>query len=128
MRGTHGKVVADTPLIADVASQVLRDGGNAIGAGVAAVFATGVLAHTHHSLGGEVPILVYLAGEGRVACINGIGPAPRAATAAHFTGTFGGIPDEDSLANAPVPGQTDALILGRQHVLRHGEQQHGNPP
>ncbi|MCR4424897.1 MAG: gamma-glutamyltransferase family protein [Firmicutes bacterium] len=111
VRGLNGAVSAGHPLVADVALQVLKDGGNAIDAGVAATLATCVLEHTHHSFGGESPILVYTAKTGTAVAINGVGPAPVAATAEFFLDTVGGIPDEDSILNAPVPGTFDALIL-----------------
>lgn len=111
VRGVNGMVSAGHPLVAEIALQVLKDGGNAVDAGIAALLGTCVMEHTHHSLGGESPILIYDANLKKTVAINGVGPAPKAATEEFFITEVGGIPDEDSILNAPVPGTLDAMVL-----------------
>lgn len=110
VRGTHGIVGSGSPLVSTVAIDVLKKGGNAADAGVAALFATMVVEHTHHSLGGESPILYYSAKDKKVYAINGIGSAPKLATREYFE-KLGYIPDEDSFLIAPVPGTLDGAVL-----------------
>ena len=110
VQGTHGIVSSGSPLVSQVAIDVLKKGGNAADAGIAALFATMVVEHTHHSLGGESPILYYSAKDKKVYAINGIGPAPKLATREYFD-KLGYIPNEDSFLNAPVPGTLDGACL-----------------
>jgi gamma-glutamyltranspeptidase/glutathione hydrolase len=110
VRGTHGMASTGSPLVSDVAVDILKKGGNAADAGVAALFASMVVEHTHHSLGGESAILHYCAGDGSVHAVNGVGPAPGLATREFFD-ALGHIPHEDSFLNAPVPGTLDGAVL-----------------
>lgn len=55
-------------------------GGNAFDAGVAMVFAQSVLEYQSYGFGGEVPILIHDARDGRVAAVSGNTRAPGAAT------------------------------------------------
>lgn len=84
-------------------------GGNAIDAGVAATFAAAVTEISHFGMGGEVPILLYLAERDEVLVINGQGTAPAAATAEHFRAA-GGIPANGPAAGA-VPAVVDSLLI-----------------
>ena len=108
--GTNGIVSSGSPLVSQVAIDILKKGGNAADAGVAALFATMVVEHTHHSLGGESPILYYSAKDEKVHAINGIGPTPRLATFEFFE-KMGFIPDEDSFLIAPVPGTLEGAAM-----------------
>jgi len=110
VRGTHGMASTGSPLVSAVAVDVLKKGGNAADAGVAALFASMVVEHTHHSLGGESAILHYSARDGEVLAVNGVGPAPGLATREFFE-KLGHIPHEDSFLNAPVPGTLDGAVL-----------------
>ena len=51
--GTRGVVAAGTPLVAEAGLRILEKGGNAIDAGVATVFAAGVVEQIGFSLGGR---------------------------------------------------------------------------
>jgi len=110
VRGTHGIVSSGHPLVSGVALDVLQRGGNAADAGVAALFAAMVVEHTHHSLGGESPILYYDAAKKKAFAIHGIGPAPQLATWEFFK-NLGYIPNQDSFLIAPVPGTLDGVVL-----------------
>ena len=55
---------------------MLKNGGNAVDAGVAAVFAQAVTEFDRFGFGGEVPILVYSAERGKTLAISGQGQAP----------------------------------------------------
>jgi gamma-glutamyltranspeptidase / glutathione hydrolase len=121
-----GVVAAGHPLVAEAGFVVLQGGGNAVDAGVAAVFAAGVVEQTSFGLGGEAPILIKLK-DGKVVAINGDGIAPELATAEFYKAlpaddarristsslsgsSVGTIPSFGPLA-AIVPGAMDALLL-----------------
>jgi gamma-glutamyltranspeptidase/glutathione hydrolase len=103
---------------------MLHRGGNAVDAGVAATFAGSVIEFSHFAFGGEVPVLIKLAGK-PVVTINGQGNAPQLATREFFEKraagsgqnqqavrgqTQGLIPSTGPLA-ATVPGVLDAMIV-----------------
>ncbi|MGH9866595.1 MAG: gamma-glutamyltransferase family protein [Candidatus Polarisedimenticolia bacterium] len=84
LRGTHGAVAAGNPLTVDAGMRLLRAGGNAVDAGVAATFAAAVLEFSHFGMGGEASILYYLESTKKVVAVDADGPAPREATAEYF--------------------------------------------
>ena len=64
--GTHGMVTSGHYLASRIGLNILEQGGNAVDAGVAMGFALSVLEPYLYGIGGEVPILIYLAKERRV--------------------------------------------------------------
>ncbi|MBI2875856.1 MAG: gamma-glutamyltransferase family protein [Candidatus Tectomicrobia bacterium] len=110
LMGTHGMVTANHYLAALAGFRMLLQGGNAIDAAVAAGLAEGVVDPHMGTLGGEVPLLIYVARERRVVAINGNMTAPRAATIEEFRRRgLEKIPGGGLLA-AGVPGALDAWI------------------
>jgi gamma-glutamyltranspeptidase / glutathione hydrolase len=108
--GTHGMVATEHYLSALIGVEVLKHGGNAVDAAVAATFAEGVLNPHMHTIGGEVPMLIYMADSGQVSAINGNTAAPQRATIEWFTDQgMSLIPGEGVLA-AGVPAAPGALI------------------
>ena len=79
VRGTHEMVGAANNLEVEAGFRILTKGGNAVDAGVATVLAAAVTEQSRFGLGGEMPLLVKLAGKPVVA-ISGIGTAPAKAT------------------------------------------------
>lgn len=116
--GTHGIVAAGRHYAVAAGLQMFERGGNAIDAGVAAVFAAAVVEISHFGFGGEVPAMIYDAARREVVVINGQGPAPRAATPAHFAAR--GKVDGNGPLAATVPAVVDAmaLALARYGTLR----------
>lgn len=108
--GRVGTVAAGRHFAGEAAMRTLRAGGNAIDAGVAAIFAAAVTEISHFGLGGEVPILIYVADRGQVVVVNGQGPAPAAATPEAFRRGGAGIPTSGPSAGT-VPAVVDALAL-----------------
>jgi gamma-glutamyltranspeptidase/glutathione hydrolase len=120
VRGTRAVVAGGHPLVAEAGMRMLHRGGNAVDAGVAATFAASVIEFSHFGFGGEVPVIIKLAGKS-VVTINGQGQAPALATREFFeqraTGgeavrgrAQGKIPGTGPLA-ATVPGVLAALIV-----------------
>lgn len=109
--GTRGVVVSGHHRASDAGLSMLKKGGNAVDAGVATVFAQTVAEHDRFGLGGEAPILIYLAEERKVVCINGNGVAPRAATIGWFRERGIEMIPHDGFLPATVPAVLDSLIL-----------------
>jgi gamma-glutamyltranspeptidase/glutathione hydrolase len=119
VRGTHEMVGSANNFEVDAGIRILAEGGNAVDAGVATVLACGVTEQDHFGLGGEIPILIKLAGKPVIA-ISGIGTAPARATVEFYQSRkpepweqadhMPPIPVQGILA-APVPGVFDGLIL-----------------
>src|SRR4029450_5156304 len=78
VRGVRGVVAGGHPLVAEAGLRMLHLGGNAVDAGVAAVLAGSVIEFSHFAFGGEVPVLIKLAGK-PVVTINGQGRGPQRA-------------------------------------------------
>ena len=109
--GRNGVVVSGHHLASDAGLDILKKGGNAVDAGVATVFAQAVTEFDRFGIGGEVPILIYLADEGKVVAINGNGPAPLRASLEWFRErNIEAIPG-DCFLPAVVPAVVDSLIV-----------------
>ena len=108
--GTRGAVASNSNLSASAGADVLKAGGNAIDAAVAASFVEGLVNPQMHTIGGECPLLVRPAGEARVYAVNGNMAAPgRATPEAYRARGLSDIPDSGILA-AGVPAAFGALV------------------
>lgn len=83
VRGRNGAVAAGTNAAADAGMRIYRQGGNAVDAGVAAMFAAAVAEYSHFGFGGEAPILIRTR-EGKVFTISGVGTMPKLGTLDFF--------------------------------------------
>lgn len=102
--GARGAVVAGHPLAAAEGHRVLRDGGNAVDAAVTMAAALAVLRPHMNGMGGDAFALVYDAGSGEVAALNGSGRAGARATPALF--------DERGLGEIPEKGPLTVTVPG----------------
>ena len=84
LMSTRGMISTEHYLSAEAGMQVLRAGGNAFDAAVAAALAEGVLNPHMHTFGGELSALAYSASDKKVFSINGNTVAPKAATREWF--------------------------------------------
>jgi gamma-glutamyltranspeptidase/glutathione hydrolase len=89
--------------------RMLERGGNAVDAGVAAVFAASVVEISHFGFGGECPLMIYDAKTKKVVVVNGQGPAPKAASPDLFKAK--GKVDANGPLAATVPAVMDALAI-----------------
>ena len=89
--------------------RMLEQGGNAVDAGVAAVFAASVVEISHFGFGGECPLMIYDAKTKKVVVVNGQGPAPKAATPRLFAAK--GKVDANGPLAATVPAVLDSLAI-----------------
>lgn len=83
VRGTRGAVTGGTDFATDAGMRMYYAGGNAVDAGVAAMFAASVCEFSHFGFGGEAPILIRTK-TGKVVSIAGVGTMPKAASAEFF--------------------------------------------
>jgi len=107
--GTHAVVAAGRTYTAEAGAELITQGGTAIDAGIASIFAAAVVEISHFGLGGEAPMVIYLAKTREVVVVNGQGTAPKAATPAAFAGRTS-IPANGPLA-ATIPAVVDAASL-----------------
>ncbi|MCS7024304.1 MAG: gamma-glutamyltransferase [Bryobacteraceae bacterium] len=97
--------------------RLFHQGGNAVDAGLAAMFAAAVAEFSHVGFGGEAPILIRTK-DGRVFAIAGVGPMPKAATAEFFRqrklqpGEIWMIEPGGLKGMVPVAGLMPALVPG----------------
>src|SRR5207302_10491206 len=82
--GRHGAVAGNSCLSVNAGVDMLKAGGNAIDAAVAACFVEGLVNPQMHSIGGECPILLRCAGSDKVVALNGNTAAPARATPGEF--------------------------------------------
>jgi gamma-glutamyltranspeptidase/glutathione hydrolase len=102
-------VAAGRTYTAEAGAELITQGGTAIDAGIASIFAAAVVEISHFGLGGEAPMVIYLAKTREVVVVNGQGTAPKAATPATFASRTS-IPANGPLA-ATIPAVVDATTL-----------------
>jgi gamma-glutamyltranspeptidase/glutathione hydrolase len=120
--GTRHVIAAGHYLAAHAGFEILEAGGNAVDAGVAAGIAVGVLQTDKVNFGGVAPLIVYLAKQRRIHCIDGLGVWPQAVTPDYFQKHHGGkIPA--GVLRSVVPAAPDAWItaLERFGTMSFGE-------
>ena len=114
MIARHGIVSTSDPLAAQAGLDILRQGGNAIDAAVAAGAVLDVTSQNDTGIGGDLFALVYVAKDKKLYALNSAGWAPAGWTPEFFTGTLGvkAVPGTGVNA-ATVPGAIsgyDALL------------------
>jgi gamma-glutamyltranspeptidase/glutathione hydrolase len=82
-RGIHGAVAGGSEYATEAGMRLYFQGGNAVDAGVATMFAASVTEFSHFGMGGEAPILIRTKA-GKVYSIAGVGTMPKLATADMF--------------------------------------------
>jgi gamma-glutamyltranspeptidase/glutathione hydrolase len=107
----NGIVATSQPLAAEAGLQILKDGGNAIDAAVAAAAVLNVVEPGSAGIGGDVFVIAWLAGEKRLVALNGSGRAPAGATPQRHAAR--------GIDSATVPGAVDAwdVLLKRAGSL-----------
>jgi gamma-glutamyltranspeptidase/glutathione hydrolase len=109
-RGLFGAVASGHMLSAMAGHDVLRRGGNAIDAGVAAGLCLCVVEHDRTSIGGVAPIMVFEAATGTLKTIDGLGGWPKAATLEYFERTHGG-KFAPGMSTSVIPLAMDGWLL-----------------
>ena len=107
--GRDVMIATEHYLSASAGARIFARGGNAIDAAVAATFVEGVVNPHMHTIGGEAPMLIYVARERRVVAINGNMTAPARATIEHYRKAGLDLVPGEGLLAAGVPAAFDAL-------------------
>ena len=103
VRALHEMVGGGNNFVVEAGMRILRAGGNAVDAGVAAVLAAAVTEEDHFSMGGEMPAIVKMNGQ-PAQVISGVGTAPAKATIEFFKNRPLE-PWETADRKAPIPAQ-----------------------
>lgn len=108
--GVRGAVASEHYLASQAGIDILKAGGNAVDACVAATLVEGLVDQQMFSLGGEVPMLIGTPNARDIVCINGNTVAASSATPERFRALgYHRIPAEGVLA-AGVPAAIGALL------------------
>ncbi|MCP4327158.1 MAG: gamma-glutamyltransferase family protein [Alphaproteobacteria bacterium] len=120
---TFGAVASTHWLASQSGMAVLEKGGNAFDAAVAAGFVLQVVEPHLNGPGGEAPMIVHSAAEGRTRVVCGQGTAPAAATIEHYRRHGHSLMPGTGLLAAVVPGAFDAwlMILRDYGTMSFGE-------
>ncbi len=122
VRGMREMVGAANNQEVEAGYRILQLGGNAVDAGVAATFAAAVTEQSRFGMGGEMPLIIKMAGKPPIV-ISGVGVAPAKATVEFYQKRSADpfedpahkplVPAQGVLA-AITPGVVDGLLLALQ--------------
>lgn len=108
--GTHAMVATSHPLASQIAIDVLKSGGNAVDAAIAANAALGLMEPTGNGIGGDIFAIIWDPETQKLYGLNGSGRAPLGQTLDELKARIGGdaymIPELGSLS-VSVPGTVD---------------------
>ena len=113
--GSRGMVCTSQPLAAEAGIDILKQGGNAIDAAVAAAAAMTVVEPVMNGIGGDAFALIWY--QNRLYGINGSGPAPQSLSPEAIRAMGCGRMPSDGWASVTVPG---AVSVWRQLARRFG--------
>ena len=105
---TEAMAATSQPMATEAALQVLRDGGNALDAAIAASAVLSVVESYSSGISGDCFILYHEAASGKLHGLNGSGRAPAAATAEAIRARGYTVMPKQSILSATVPGAIDA--------------------
>lgn len=105
----HGMAATAHPLATQVALDILKSGGNAVDAAIAANAALGLMEPTGNGIGGDIFVIVYDPKTDKLYGLNGSGRSPRGQTLEQLKEKLG---DADSLPafghlSVTIPGTVD---------------------
>lgn len=108
--GQNGMISCGHQLASQAGVNILRDGGNAVDAALAAAFVMAVVKPEASGPGGDLFALVFMSKTGKVEALNSSGPAPAKASIDYFHGRgLKQIPQFGALSIA-VPGAVDGWL------------------
>ncbi len=108
--GQHGMVATSQPLATQIGLDILKNGGSAVDAAIAANAALGLMEPTSSGVGGDLFAIVYEAKTGKLYGLNASGRSPKALTLEYFKEK--GLKTIPPLGPLPVsvPGCVDGWI------------------
>jgi gamma-glutamyltranspeptidase/glutathione hydrolase len=107
---SRGQVSSAHYLASQAGLDVLKSGGTAIDAGIAAGVALNVVLPDCCSFGGVAPIILHHAPTGQVVTLDGLGVWPELADRDYFVAQHGGVVPESHIRRAVTPGAPDAWL------------------
>ena len=116
----HGMAATAHPLATQIALDVLKDGGSAVDAAIAANAALGLMEPTGNGIGGDLFAIIYDPATGELHGINGSGRSPRNQTLAQLREKLGeaeALPPYGALP-ITVPGTVDAWFAMHERFGR----------
>ena len=106
----NGMVATSHPLASQIGLQILKDGGNAIDAAIAANVALGLMEPTGNGIGGDLFVILWDAKTKKLYGLNASGPSPQSISIEYFTANkLEKIPSYGPLP-VSVPGAVDGWI------------------
>ena len=106
----NGMVATSHPLASQIGLQILKDGGNAIDAAIAANVALGLMEPTGNGIGGDLFVILWDAKTKKLYGLNASGPSPQSISIEFFTANkLEKIPSYGPLP-VSVPGAVDGWI------------------
>jgi len=117
--GRRGAVASESTLATQAGADVMKDGGNAVDAAVAATFVETVTNPQMGTVGGECPALIRMAGAPGVTALNGNMAAPGSATAEAYKALGHQDVPESGILAAGVPATCGALLTA---LMRFGRR------
>ena len=118
--GTSGMAATSMPVATLTALDILKAGGNTLGAAIAASAVLAVVEPQSTGVGGDCFCLYAPAGTGQVVALNGSGKAPAALTAAAMRAQGLATVPQDSAHSVTVPGAISAWSLLSEKLGRLG--------
>lgn len=106
----HGMAATEHPLATQVALDILKAGGSAVDAAIAANAAMGLMHPTGNGIGGDLFAIIYDPKSDTLYGLNGSGRAPKGQTLAQLKAKLAGAEDIPAFGPMPVtvPGTVDA--------------------
>jgi gamma-glutamyltranspeptidase / glutathione hydrolase len=111
---TEGMVATSQPMATQVGLHVLRNGGNAMDAAIAAGATQCVTEPQSTGIGGDCFVLYHEAKSGKLYGLNGSGRAPRRATLEEYRRRGYAVMPEHGIHSVTIPGAIDAWHAAQQ--------------
>ena len=110
----HGIIATEHMLASQAGLDMLRSGGSAMDAAIAAASTLAVVEPMMTGMGGDAWFLYYEAKTGKVHALNGSGHSPKALTREYFDAKSATSIDDESWEAVTVPGAVDAWYTGHK--------------
>ncbi len=109
---THGMAATSQPLASQVALDILKRGGTAVDAAIAANAALGLMEPTGNGVGGDIFAIVWDAKTQRLHGLNGSGRSPRSLTLATLRGELAKLASSTIPRTGPLPVSVPGAVDG----------------